>query len=76
MVIDADQELIFQPLQPGALHAVTFQDDGGIVIAIYLYSMCDGFRMRQRLVDDWDGIGQDDISSLAHLAQNLGERER
>ena len=35
MVVDVDEKKIFQSLQPGALHAIAFQDNGGVIIAIH-----------------------------------------
>ena len=75
-MVDIDQKKIFQPLQPGALHAIALQDDGGIVVAGHLWSVRNDFRIRQRLVNDRDGIGQDDVGGLAHFAQYLGKGQR
>ena len=35
-MVNADKKLIFQSLQAGALHAVTFKDNRGIIVAIDL----------------------------------------
>jgi len=76
MMVDIDQEAVFQPLQARALYAVTLQDDGGIAVAVDVRRMNNAFRLRQHLVDDRDTITHDYLGALAHLAQDLGKGQR
>ncbi len=74
-MVDVDQKMMFQALQPCALHAVTFQNNGGFVFAVDVGSVNDGVRERQRFVDDRDIVTQHDFNALAHFAQDFRERQ-
>ena len=76
MVIDVDEEVLFQSLDAGALHAVTLQDDGSLVFTVDLQSMHDGVRKRERLIDHRNVIAHHDLSRFAHLLQNAGKSQQ
>ena len=71
VMINVDEKLLLQPLQPGALDAVTFQDDGSIVISVHPIRFHHGIGKGQRLVDAWNTVVQNNIGVFAHGAQNL-----
>ncbi len=76
MMVDADQEPIFQPLEPGAVNAVTLQNDRRLVVAQHAAGLHNLIGERKRTVDARDAIVQHNIGMLAHRAQNLAAGQR
>ena len=75
-MVNVDQKLIFQSSQAGALHGITLKDDDGVIVSVDLGGVNDGFRAGERVIKQRDRIAQDDRSTLAHLAQDLGQGQR
>ena len=66
------RKLILQAGQAGTLDAVTFENDGGFVVAIDAVGADDSVGEGQRLIDARNAVVQDNLGVLAHQAQNLG----
>ncbi len=71
MVIDADEEAVFQAFQASALNTLALQNDGGFVLSVYPLRLDHSVGEGQPLIDTWNALAQDDIGFLAHVAQNL-----
>src|SRR5580692_1881284 len=71
MVVDADQEVIFESGQAGALNTVTFENDGGFKIAVDVVGVDYGIGEGQGLIDAGNTVAQDNFGVFAHEAQNL-----
>ena len=72
VMVDADQETLFQTLEPGALDTVTFQNNGRFIFAIDVVSLNHCFAERKWLINPWHSIAEHDLRLFAHRAQNLG----
>src|SRR5215510_8679456 len=51
VMIDADKEIIFQPLNPCSLQAIALEQDGRVIVAVYVGGVNDRVRTGQRLID-------------------------
>ncbi len=76
MVIDVDQELVFQSVQAGALDAVTLQDDGSLVVAVDAFRLNNFAGVGQRLINAGHTVAQNDVGLLAHCEQYLAAGQR
>src|ERR1700758_787075 len=71
MVIDADEEFLFQAVQASALKAVALQDDRGFVVSIYALRLHYPLSEREALINARHGIVQDYDCFFAQAAQRL-----
>jgi hypothetical protein len=71
MVIDADQESIFQSLKPRAMDTVTLQNDRSFISACHTVCLHNLISEGQRSIDAGNSIVQNDIGLLSHFAQDL-----
>ena len=76
MMIDADQEAVFQALQAGAVNAVTFQNDRRLVVAGNPIGLHHLIGKRQGAIDPRHAIVQHHVGLLPHGTQNLAARQR
>src|SRR5580765_2257205 len=71
MVVDADEESIFEAFKSRAMDAVAFENDGGFVVACHSTGLNHLIGKWKGLVDARYAVMQNYISLLPHLAQNL-----
>src|SRR6185437_2920074 len=71
VMIDVDQELLFQTIEPRALNAVALQKNCGVVIAIDAFRLNDGRSKRQLLINARHAMAQNYFRSLSHGTENL-----
>src|SRR5258708_28216276 len=76
VMIDADEEAVFEALQPGAMNAVTLENNRGVVVAGNSVGLQHLICKRQRAIDSRYAIVQYHIGLLAHGAQHLAARQR
>src|SRR5579862_5186811 len=76
MMIDADQESVFQALQAGAMDAVAFENNRGLIVARHMVSLQNLIGKGQSAINSRDSIVQHHIGTLSHGAQNLAAGER
>ena len=81
MVIDVDQEAVFEAAEAGAFDAVALEDDdgglgGGVVDgrrggSVEGGSLADALDARQGVVDGGDGVGEDEVGGAAELVEGV-----
>ena len=69
MVIDVDEEELFEAAQPGALKAVALEQDSRVVGAVDAQAGANGFCAGKIAEVGGDAIGSDKINALAHLLE-------
>src|SRR5258708_2669033 len=75
VVIDVDEEEFLEAKQSGALGAIALQDDSGVIGAVHAEGGANGVRSRQGAMNNRNVVGRDEVSSLAHLLEQLSHRE-
>src|SRR5204862_6517746 len=71
VVINVDEKVAIEASNTGPLHAVTFQDDGGLKTVSDLAGLDNGIRERQRTVYNRNRIVHNHLRLLPQLAQDL-----
>ncbi len=74
VMIDVDEEAIFETLKQGALNAIAFQQYDGIVYGDGI-GVNDAIGKGKGVVDTRDAIVHDDLGLFAHEAKDLAEGE-
>src|SRR5438105_15146079 len=72
VMVDADQEALLETFEPGALDAVTLQNNGCFILPVDVVCLNHGVSKRKWPVDPRHSIAEHDLGLLAHGAQNLG----
>jgi hypothetical protein len=75
VVVDADQEMVFEAREPRTLYAIAFENNGGFVVSVHAVSLTDTIGKRQWLIDSWNPVAKNDFGILAHQPENLGTSE-
>ncbi len=76
VMVNVNQEPAFEAFEAGALNAVTFEQDGGIIISVHTFGLDHARGKRQLLIDARHSVAQYDFRLLAHLAQDFSTSER
>jgi hypothetical protein len=76
VMVNADEETIFEAFQPGAMNAVALEYDGRLITTGYAIRLHHFVGKRQRTVDARNAIVQNDIRLLAHGAKHLAAGQR
>jgi hypothetical protein len=71
VVIDTDEEPIFQTAEPGSVNAVAFQQDGRLVVSTDVISLHNLIREGKRAIDARHAIVQHNVGMLSQRAKNL-----
>src|ERR1700733_15134042 len=76
VMINVDQEAVFQTLKTRAVNAVTLQNDRRLIIAGHVVGLQHLVGERQRAIDPGHAIVQHHVGLLSHGTQNLAARQR
>src|SRR5579864_8465339 len=76
VMVNIDQEILFQTLQARALHVIAFEQNGGVVTAVHTLGLNHSLSERQLLIYARNAVAKDNLREFAHATQNFAARER
>ena len=76
MMINADQEAIFQTFQPGAVDAIAFQNNRRLIITVDPIGLQHLIGEREGAINPRHSVVQHHIGLLSHGAQYLATSQR
>src|SRR5581483_8701309 len=76
VMVNVDQELLFQPFQSSTLNAIALQKNSGIVAPIHPFGLDYAACKRELLVHARHTVTQHDFCLLAHTMQDFAARQR
>src|SRR5207302_9514139 len=70
VMVDADQEALFETFEPGALAAVTLPNNGCFILPVDVVCLNHGVSKRKWPVDPRHSVAERDLGLLAHGAEH------